>query len=74
MDLLLDLSKIKNISEMNRMRTDQDEIDVNQIEVDLDEDELAEMERIMRTKMNFANGAESSNSSSPPIGSGKLNI
>ena len=72
MDQLLDLSKIKNISEMNRMRTDQDEINVDQIEVDLDEDELAEMERIMRTKINFAHGE--SDSGSPPVASGKLNI
>ena len=40
--------------------------------MDLDEDELAEMERIMRTKMNFANGDSESNS--PPVGSGKLNM
>lgn len=54
------------------MRNDNDEINPDQIEVDLDEDELAEMERIMRTKMNFANGDSESNS--PPVGSGQLNI
>ena len=65
MDQLIDLSNIQNISDLNQLTTidkratggnaEQDEgVDVGQIEVDLDEDEFEEMERIVRNKMNFA--------------------